>query len=110
VVLTVASTGIEDIADYAQRAGDAWKIGRKDVGDGVLVVVARDDRKLRIQVAKAAGSWTGSVIPRASERASSVPGRNDPSRWQCSSALGSARSSATNAGLSGAVGDTDAFM
>ena len=53
VVLTVASTGIEDIADYAQRAGDAWKIGRKDVGDGVLVVVARDDRKLRIQVAKA---------------------------------------------------------
>lgn len=53
VVLTVASTGIEDIADYAQRAGDAWKIGRQDVGDGVLVVVARDDRKLRIQVAKA---------------------------------------------------------
>jgi uncharacterized protein len=53
VVLTVASTGIEDIADYAQRAGDAWRIGRKDVGDGLLVVVARDDRKLRIQVAKA---------------------------------------------------------
>lgn len=53
VVLTVASTGIEDIADYAQRAGDAWKIGRKDVGDGLLLVVARDDRKLRIQVAKA---------------------------------------------------------
>ncbi len=53
VVLTVASTGIEDIADYAQRAGDAWKIGRKGVGDGLLLVVARDDRKLRIQVAKA---------------------------------------------------------
>ena len=53
VVLTVATTGIEDIADYAQRAGDAWKIGRREVGDGVLVVVARDDRKLRIQVAKA---------------------------------------------------------
>ena len=53
VVLTVASTGIEDIADYAQRAGDAWKIGRKSVGDGLLLVVARDDRKLRIQVAKA---------------------------------------------------------
>jgi uncharacterized protein len=53
VVLTVASTGIEDIADYAQRAGDAWKIGRQGVGDGVLLVVARDDRKLRIQVAKA---------------------------------------------------------
>ncbi len=53
VVLTVASTGIEDIADYAQRAGDAWKIGRQNLGDGLLLVVARDDRKLRIQVAKA---------------------------------------------------------
>ncbi len=53
VVLTVASTGIEDIADFAQRVGDAWKIGRREVGDGLLLVVARDDRKLRIQVAKA---------------------------------------------------------
>jgi uncharacterized protein len=53
VVLTVASTGIEDIADYAQRVGDAWKIGRRDVGDGLLIVVAKNDRKLRIQVAKA---------------------------------------------------------
>jgi uncharacterized protein len=33
--------------------GDAWKIGRRDVGDGVLLVVAKDDRKLRIEVAKA---------------------------------------------------------
>lgn len=53
VVLTVATTGIEDIADYAQRVGDAWKIGRRDVGDGLLIVVAKNDRKLRIQVAKA---------------------------------------------------------
>ena len=53
VVLTVATVGIEDIADYAQRAGDAWKIGRRDVGDGLLLVVAKNDRKLRIQVAKA---------------------------------------------------------
>ncbi len=53
VVLTVPNTGIEDIADYAQRAGDAWKIGRRGVGDGLLLVVSRDDRKLRIQVAKA---------------------------------------------------------
>jgi uncharacterized protein len=53
VVLTVNTTGIEDIADYAQRVGDAWKIGRRDVGDGLLLVVAKNDRKLRIQVAKA---------------------------------------------------------
>jgi len=53
VILMVASSQPEDIAAYAQRVGDAWKIGRKDVGDGVLIVVAKDDRKVRIEVAKA---------------------------------------------------------
>ena len=32
--------------------GNAWKIGRKDVGDGVLLLVAKNDRKMRIEVAK----------------------------------------------------------
>lgn len=53
VILMVATTQPEDIAAYAQRVGDAWKIGRRDVGDGLLIVVAKDDRKLRIEVAKA---------------------------------------------------------
>ena len=53
VVLMVASTSPEDIAAYAQRVADTWKIGRRDQGDGVLVVVARDDRHVRIEVAKA---------------------------------------------------------
>ena len=53
VVLLVASTKPEDIAAYAQRVADQWKIGRRDVGDGVLIVVARDDRRIRIEVAKA---------------------------------------------------------
>ena len=53
VVLLIASTQPEDIASYAQRVADAWKIGRREVGDGVLLVAARDDRKLRIEVAKA---------------------------------------------------------
>ena len=52
VVLMVASTAPEDIASYANRVGNAWKIGRKDVGDGVLLLVAKDDRKMRIEVAK----------------------------------------------------------
>ena len=52
VVLMVASTAPEDIADYTQRLGDAWKIGRKDVGDGLLFVVAKDDRRMRIAPAK----------------------------------------------------------
>lgn len=52
VVLMVPSTAPEDIASYANRVGNAWKIGRKDVGDGVLLIVAKDDRKVRIEVAK----------------------------------------------------------
>ncbi|MBL8306447.1 MAG: TPM domain-containing protein [Rubrivivax sp.] len=53
VVLLVPATAPEDIAAYAQRVADQWKIGRRAVGDGVLVVVAKDERKLRIEVAKA---------------------------------------------------------
>jgi uncharacterized protein len=53
VVLIVPTTAPEDIAAYAQRVGDAWKIGRRDVGDGLLVVVAKNDRRVNIQTAKA---------------------------------------------------------
>ena len=52
VVLMVGSTQPEDIASYANRVANDWKIGRKAVGDGVLVIVAKDDRKMRIEVAK----------------------------------------------------------
>jgi uncharacterized protein len=53
VLLLVATTQPEDIASYAQRVADAWKIGRRNVGDGLLLVVARDDRRVRVEVAKA---------------------------------------------------------
>ncbi|CAN7191953.1 TPM domain-containing protein [Acidovorax sp. LjRoot194] len=52
VVLMVASTAPEDIAAYANRVANVWKIGRREVGDGVLVVVAKNDRRMRIEVAK----------------------------------------------------------
>jgi uncharacterized protein len=52
VVLVVPTTQPEDIADFTQRVGDAWKIGRKDVGDGLLIVVAKNDRRVRIAPAK----------------------------------------------------------
>ncbi|MDZ4188553.1 MAG: TPM domain-containing protein [Hydrogenophaga sp.] len=52
MVLMVPTTAPEDIADYTQRLGDAWKIGRKNVGDGVLFVIAKEDRRLRIAPAK----------------------------------------------------------
>lgn len=53
VVVLVRTTAPEDIFSYTQRLGDAWKLGRKDVGDGVLLVVAKDDRAVRIATAKA---------------------------------------------------------
>jgi len=52
-VLMVATTAPEDIAAYAQRVADHWKIGRRAVGDGVLILVAKNDRRMRIEVAKA---------------------------------------------------------
>ena len=53
VVLMVASTQPEDITSFAQRVGDFWKIGRQNIGDGLLLVVAKDDRKVRIATTKA---------------------------------------------------------
>ena len=53
VVLMVPTTQPEDIAAFAQRVGDTWKIGRRDVGDGVLIVVAKNERRVNIQTAKA---------------------------------------------------------
>lgn len=51
-VLTVDSTLPEDIADFTQRVADEWKLGRAQIGDGVLVVLAVKDRRVRIAVAK----------------------------------------------------------
>ena len=52
VVLMVGTTQPEDIVSYANRVGNAWKIGRKGVGDGLLLIVVKDDRRVRIEVAK----------------------------------------------------------
>jgi uncharacterized protein len=52
VLLLVPTTAPEDIASYAQRVADVWKVGRRDVGDGLVIVVAKNDRKVRIEVAK----------------------------------------------------------
>jgi len=49
-VLMVASTQPETIEQYAVRAFEQWTIGRKGVDDGVLLVIAKDDRKVRIEV------------------------------------------------------------
>ena len=48
-VLVVASTQPETIEQYTQRVFDQWKLGRKGVDDAVILVVAKDDRRVRIQ-------------------------------------------------------------
>ncbi len=52
VALMVATTAPEDIAAYANRVANTWKIGRANIGDGLLIIVAKDDRRMRIEVAK----------------------------------------------------------
>ena len=52
-IIVLPSTQPEPIADFANRVGDIWKIGRKGVGDGLLIVVAVNDRRVWISVARA---------------------------------------------------------
>jgi uncharacterized protein len=49
-VLIVPTTQPETIEQYAIRVADAWKVGRKKIDDGALVVVAKNDRHLRVEV------------------------------------------------------------
>jgi uncharacterized protein len=49
-VLIVPTTEPETIEQFSIRAAEAWKIGRKKIDDGALLVVAKDDHKLRIEV------------------------------------------------------------
>ena len=49
-VLLIPSTQGEAIEQYAVRAFEQWKPGRKRVDDGIMLIVAKDDRRLRIEV------------------------------------------------------------
>jgi uncharacterized protein len=49
-VLFVPTTQPEDIAAFAIRVAEQWKIGREKVDDGVILIVARNDRTLRLEV------------------------------------------------------------
>ena len=51
-VLLVPSTAPEEIEQYSIRVVDAWKLGRKAVDDGALLIIATDDRRLRIEVGR----------------------------------------------------------
>lgn len=60
-VLLVPSTKPETVEQYSIRVAETWKLGRKGVDDGVLVLIAKEDRELRIEV----GYGLEGVIPDA---------------------------------------------
>ena len=60
-LLMVPSTQPEDIAQYSIRVVERWRLGRKSVDDGILLLVAKDDRATRIEV----GYGLEGVIPDA---------------------------------------------
>lgn len=60
-VLIVPTTGGKDIAEFGIEVADLSQIGRKGVDDGVILIVAKDDRKLRLEV----GYGLEGVIPDA---------------------------------------------
>ncbi|HEY3852721.1 MAG TPA: YgcG family protein [Steroidobacteraceae bacterium] len=49
-VLVVPTTQPEEIEQYGIRVADQWKLGRKGVDDGAILIVAKDDRRVRIEV------------------------------------------------------------
>ena len=49
-VLMVASSAPEEIEPYALRVAEQWKLGRKKVDDGAILVVAKNDQAMRIEV------------------------------------------------------------
>lgn len=49
-VLVVATTAPETIEQYALRVAEQWKLGREKIDDGAILLVAKDDRALRIEV------------------------------------------------------------
>jgi uncharacterized protein len=52
VVLTVPTLGGENLEEFSIRVAEAWRIGQKGVDNGVILLVARAERKIRIEVGR----------------------------------------------------------
>jgi uncharacterized protein len=49
-VLTIASLEGESLEEYSLRVAETWKLGRGEFDDGALLLIARDDRRMRLEV------------------------------------------------------------
>ena len=58
VVLTIPALEGEDVEGYAMRVAEAWKPGRKGIDDGALLLLARDDRRSRLEIGY---GWEGDI-------------------------------------------------
>jgi uncharacterized protein len=64
-LLTIASLGGDALEDFALRVGREWEMGREGVSDAAVLVVARDERELRIEVGRGLeGTLTDSISGR----------------------------------------------
>ena len=52
VVLTIPGLEGENLEDFSIRAAEAWKVGSKGVDNGVILLIVKDDRKVRIEVGR----------------------------------------------------------
>ena len=52
VVLTVPTLGGENLEEYSIKVADAWRIGQQKVDNGVILLIAKQERKIRIEVGR----------------------------------------------------------
>lgn len=73
LVLMVPTLDGEPVEDFAQRVFDAWKPGRKGVDDGVLLVLAKHERKIRIAVGRGLEGAVPDLMAKRISQSSMVP-------------------------------------
>jgi uncharacterized protein len=52
VILTIPSLEEEDIEGFGIKVGDAWQIGQQKKDNGIILIVSKEDRKIRIEVGR----------------------------------------------------------
>ena len=72
-VLIVPTTKPEDIEQYSIRVAEAWQVGRERIGDGVIVVVAKNDHRLRIEVGRGLEGPIPDIVARRVIRETMAP-------------------------------------
>jgi uncharacterized protein len=62
VVLTVPTLGAESIESFSLRVANAWRLGRKDLDNGVLITVSPSDRKARIELGRGMNKYVSDTV------------------------------------------------